>query len=114
MNVNDRLAKFSKSKFRSKFHLSKEDKKYIKEKGISTIREHAKSIITNRLRIKLVNDGKQTPYKGHPVFTAQHATALCCRKCIFKWYNVEQDLILNDKLIEYFTDIIMKWIENEI
>ncbi len=25
------------------------------------------------------NDGKQTPFRGHPVFTAQHATATCCR-----------------------------------
>ncbi|MCP9485713.1 MAG: DUF4186 domain-containing protein [Gaiellaceae bacterium MAG52_C11] len=24
-------------------------------------------------------DGKQTPYRGHPVFVAQHATATCCR-----------------------------------
>jgi hypothetical protein len=23
------------------------------------------------------NDGKQTPFKGHPVFTVQHATATC-------------------------------------
>ena len=28
------------------------------------------------------NDGRQTPMRGHPVFTAQHATATCCRQCL--------------------------------
>ena len=26
------------------------------------------------------NDGRQTPWRGHPVFTAQHATATCCHR----------------------------------
>ena len=35
-----------------------------------------------------VNDGKQTPYRGHPVFVAQHATATCCRGCLAKWHGI--------------------------
>jgi len=36
----------------------------------------------------IVNDGKQTPMRGHPVFIAQHATATCCRECIRKWHKI--------------------------
>ena len=35
-----------------------------------------------------LNDGKQTPMKGHPVFIAQHATATCCRECTRKWHKM--------------------------
>ena len=28
--------------------------------------------------------------KGHPVFIAQHATASCCRGCLWKWYSIEK------------------------
>ncbi|MEV6649888.1 DUF4186 family protein [Streptomyces sp. NPDC051219] len=32
--------------------------------------------------------GKQTPYGGHPVFVAQHATATCCRTCLQRWHQI--------------------------
>lgn len=69
------LLNLSKSNFRSKFHLNEENKKYIKEKGLEKIREHAYDFINKRLApADVLNDGKQTPMKGHPVFIAQHAT----------------------------------------
>lgn len=37
----------------------------------------------------IVNDGKQTPMRGHPVFIAQHATATCCREYIRKWHKMQ-------------------------
>ena len=35
-------------------------------------------------------DGKQTPYRGRPVFVAQHATATCCRTCLEKNHGIEK------------------------
>ena len=35
-----------------------------------------------------MNDGKQAPFRGHPVFVAQHATATCCRSCLSKWHGI--------------------------
>lgn len=55
------LDKLSKSKFRSKFHLSDKDRKYIKDKGIDTIESHARDFVDKKLKIKLHNDAKQTP-----------------------------------------------------
>ena len=74
------------SKFRSSFHLKQKDIDYINEKGLDTIRQHAKDFIAKReAPAYIANDGKQTPMRGHPVFIAQHATATCCRECILFW-----------------------------
>lgn len=111
-DIYDRL---NKSKFRSSFHLSKKDKVYIEEKGLDTIKEHAYNFVRQRLsQAYILNDGKQTPYKGHPVFISQHATACCCRGCLYKWHRIEKNKELSKEEIDYIVNIIMGWIENEI
>ena len=108
------LYKLSKSKFRTSFHLNKKDISYIDEKGLDKIKEHAHDFINKRLKdITKINDGKQTPTHGHPVFKAQHATATCCRGCLEKWHHIDKNKILSDKEIDYIVDIIMKWIKIE-
>ena len=88
--IENVLTRLSKSKFRSKFHLKQQDKDYVKEKGIDKIREHAYDFINKRLApANIPNDGKQTPMRGHPVFIAQHATATCCRGCLYKWHKIQ-------------------------
>ena len=49
----------------------------------------------------IVNDGKQTPMRGHPVFIAQHATATCCRECIRKWHKMQPGKELSQVQQEY-------------
>ena len=50
------------SKFRSSFHLKQKDIDYINEKGLDTIRQHAKDFIAKReAPAYIANDGKQTP-----------------------------------------------------
>ena len=57
------------SRFRSSFHLKQKDIDYINEKGLDTIRQHAKDFIAKReAPAYIANDGKQTPMRGHPVF----------------------------------------------
>lgn len=46
---NDILEKLAKSKFRSSFHLSNKDIKYINDKGLDVIRKHAEDFIKTRL-----------------------------------------------------------------
>lgn len=113
--MNDILNKLSLSRFRSSFHLKDKDILYIKEKGLDVIKTHAYDFITKRLKPKYIeNDGKQTPMKGHPVFIAQHATATCCRTCLYKWHKIEQNKELNKKEIDYIINIIMLWIKKEV
>ena len=83
--MTDIFDKLAKSDFRSKFKLKQKDKDYIFQKGLNTIEQHAYDFISKRLApADIPNDGKQTPMKGHPVFIAQHATACCCRGCLFR------------------------------
>ena len=111
---NEALARLKRSKFRSSFHLKKQDREYIAEKGMDTIRRHAEDFVRERLApADPANDGKQTPMKGHPVFIAQHATACCCRGCLRKWYRVPEHTALSDIQQKKIVNLLMAWIEQE-
>ena len=108
------LEVLSKSKFRSSFSLKDKDFKYIEDKGIDTIRLHAFDFISKRLAPDIIpNDGKQTPMRGHPVFIAQHATATCCRGCLYKWHKISKGKTLTTEEINYIVNVIMEWINKE-
>ena len=109
------LEKLSRSKFRSSFHLKEKDRKYVREKGMDTIRRHAQDFVRQKLAPAYPkNDGKQTPMHGHPVFIAQHACACCCRGCLNKWYRVPKGVPLTDVQQEKIVNLLMTWIEKEM
>ena len=109
------LQKLSLSTFRNSFHLKEKDITYIKEKGLETIKKHADEFVEKRLAAKEpLNDGKQTPMKGHPVFIAQHATATCCRGCLYKWHHIKKNKELTKEEQEYIVNIIMEWLKKEL
>ena len=65
------FARLAKSKFRSSFYLTKAEKAYCAEKGEAVLRRHAEDFVRQKLApAHPVNDGKQTPMHGHPVFKA--------------------------------------------
>ena len=112
--IQQALEKLDHSKFRSSFYLTKKEKTYLEEKGMDTIRSHARDFV----RIKLSdadpeNDGRQTPMHGHPVFKAMHATACCCRGCLNKWYKVALHQKLSDDQQERIVNLLMAWIEKQ-
>ena len=112
---NQLFERLDNSKFRSSFHLKQKDIDYINEKGLDTIRQHAKDFIAKReAPAYIANDGKQTPMRGHPVFIAQHATATCCRECIRKWHKMQPGKELSQVQQEYLVDVIMTWIQKEM
>ena len=115
MKQRELFQRLERSKFRSRFHLTEKDKAYIKEKGWATIKMHAQDFIAKRLApANLPNDGKQTPMKGHPVFVAQHATATCCRGCLYKWHHISKDKDLTKEQVDYVVRVIMRWIKKEV
>ena len=102
--IEQALLKLEKSKFRSSFKLKEKDRENVKNKGMDTVRSHARDFVRDRLAPSFIaNDGKQTPMRGHPVFIAQHATACCCRGCLNKWYripkNVELTPVQQEKIV---------------
>jgi len=61
--------------------------------------------------IQPYRDGFQTPYSGNMIFYAQHALAVCCRKCIEDWYGIPNGRDLLDSEIQWFTGLVMTYIE---
>lgn len=109
--IDKKLRGLEKSKFRSSFTLGKRELNYLKDRGIDNIYEHAFKFIKTRLGGKnILNDGKQTPMRGHPVFIAQHATATCCRGCLYKWYQIPTNRELSEKEIRFIVVLIISWI----
>ncbi len=112
--IERKLQSLKMSKFRSGFSLGKKEIEYIKNKGMETIFEHAEEFVRKRLGCaNILNDGRQTPMRGHPVFIAQHATATCCRGCLFKWHKIEENRELNEHEIRFIVALIMEWIKRE-
>ena len=112
---NELFTRLNRSDFRSRFHLTEKDKAYVREKGMDTIRSHARDFVEKRLSSEAPeNDGKQTPMKGHPVFIAQHATACCCRGCLEKWHSIPSGKVLTQAEQEYITDVLMEWIKRAL
>ena len=113
--VEKALERLGKSEFRSRFKLGKKEKDYVREKGIDTIRSHARDFVRQRLAPAAIpNDGRQTPMRGHPVFIAQHACACCCRGCLEKWYRVPKGTQLTDGQQEKIVALLMAWIERQM
>ena len=110
----DAFRRLDNSKFRSSFHLTAADRAYVEEKGMETIRRHAEDFVRQKLAPAYpVNDGKQTPMRGHPVFKAMHATASCCRGCLNKWYHVPLGVPLSENLQTRIVNFLMAWIDRQ-
>lgn len=79
------------------------------------MRAHAAEIIAERLApAEPRNDGRQTPYRNHPVFVAQHATATCCRSCLETWHGIAKGHQLDRGERTYVVEVIGRWIDREL
>ena len=108
-------ARLARSSFRSRFSLSEKDLLYIEKKGMETLARHAADFVATRLAPALPpNDGRQTPWRGHPVFIAQHATACCCRGCLYKWHRIPPGRPLTPVEQAYIVSILLAWINDQL
>lgn len=113
-NLDIVFSELKHSEFRKRFRLGAKDADYLAKKGLSTILEHAHEFVASRLApASPPRDGKQTPFKGHPVFVAQHATATCCRGCLAKWHNIGKGVELSDEQKKYVVSVIERWLAGE-
>ena len=112
--IDQALDKLEKSKFRSSFRLTKKERAYLDEKGIEVMRSPAADFVRQKLApANPTNDGKQTPMHGHPVFKGMHATACCCRECLYKWYKVPKGRELTEAEIGKIVNLIIAWVERQ-
>ena len=113
MRNTDPMLKLRASDFRRSFVLGELELLQLEKYGWMTIRDHAEKIVRDRLGKIVEHDTKQTPLTGHPVFIAQHATATCCRRCLFKWHRIPlfRDMTIEER--RQVTSLILRWISGQ-
>jgi hypothetical protein len=110
-DVQEVLDTLPNSEFRRRIRLGKKEAEYLNSKSLETVLNHAADFIEKRLvPAEPANDGKQTPWRNHPVFVAQHATATCCRGCLEKWHDIPKGRELNDAEKQHIVEIIKRWL----
>jgi hypothetical protein len=110
-NLDDVFIGLANSPFRQRFKLDAGDQRYLVEKGLDLVLVHAWEFIDRRLApARPPHDGRQTPFRGHPVFVAQHATATCCRGCLAKWHGVAPDRPLSAEEQEHVIEAVGRWL----
>ena len=111
-DIDATLQRLSRQPFRAKFHLRGREAATVELRGMEAVRRHAEELLAKRLvPAAPYKDGKQTPYRGHPVFVAQHATATCCRTCLERWHGIPKGRELTSEEQAYAVDVICRWIE---
>ncbi len=109
------FARLAASAFGSRFRLATRERAYMRAKGRDTVLAHARGFVAERLApARPANDGKQTPFRGHPVFVAQHATATCCRGCLSKWHGIPAGRPLTADEQGHVVAAIDRWLDMQI
>jgi predicted Fe-S protein YdhL (DUF1289 family) len=110
-DIDEIFARLPASAFRSRFRLGPKDSAYLAQKGLPVVLDHAREFIATRLApAEPRNDGKQTPFRGHLVFVAQHATATCCRGCLAEWHAIAQGHALDADEKAHVLAVIARWL----
>ena len=110
-DLDDLFDALGKSEFRSRQALTPKDREYLASRGLDAVLGHAADFVAKRLApAEPANDGRQTPWRGHPVFTAQHATATCCRGCLEKWHSIERGRALTADEQRHVVSAIGRWL----
>lgn len=114
MTKEEAFARLARSKFRSRFKLTADDRAYVERVGIEKLRSHAEDFVAQKLApANPANDGRQTPMRGHPIFKAMHGSAMCCRGCMEKWWRVRRGVPLTDAQQAKAVDFLMEWVRRQ-
>jgi hypothetical protein len=91
------------------------EKEYVLSRGIDILRLHTTDFVNKRLApADPKNDGRQTPFKGHPVFIAQHATGTSDRAKLEKFHGIKAGIELTEREVAYIVSVILRWIQEQV
>lgn len=113
--IDEAFRRLAAAPFRRKFRLIGRELAYAQTWGIEAVMEHGRKLIGERLApANPRNDGKQTPWRNHPIFVAQHATATCCRGCLEKVHEIAKGQELTAEERAYVLAVIERWIRQQV
>jgi hypothetical protein len=103
------------STFRRKFRLQGRELAYLQMWDVPHVMKQAADLIRARLApAEPKNDGRQTPWRNHPVFVAQHATATCCRGCLEKTHGITKGHELDPLEMKHVLAAIERWLRSQL
>lgn len=103
--------KLAASAFRRKFRLQGRELAYLQTWGLPHVMKQGRELLATRLApAQPANDGRQTPWRNHPIFVAQHATATCCRGCLEKTHGIAKGAALTEDQMHYVMRVLERWL----
>jgi hypothetical protein len=115
LDMDEIFRRLAASRFRRKFRLEARERAYLETWGIDRVMEQAAKLIGERLApAEPRNDGRQTPWRNHPVFVAQHATATCCRGCLEKTHGITKGHALTAEERGHVLAAIDRWLRSSL
>lgn len=109
------LARLGLDPFRRKFRLGTKERAHVERWGLAAVEKQGRDILRARIApAEPRNDGRQTPWRNHPVFIAQHATATCCRKCLETWHGVARGQELSEADLSELSALLLAWISTDM
>ncbi|MBN2021709.1 MAG: DUF4186 domain-containing protein [Pirellulales bacterium] len=113
-DLDDLFAALARSAFRGRFRLRPAEAAYLARKTLAVVLDEGRGFLRERLApAEPKNDGRQTPWRGHPIFVAQHATATCCRGCLAKWHGIARGRPLDGAEIEHVLAAWARWLAGQ-
>lgn len=111
--IDEVFRRLAASSFRRKFRLQGRELAYLQTWGLPHVMKQAEELIRKRLApAEPLNDGRQTPWRNHPVFVAQHATATCCRGCLEQVHDIPKGNALSDAELRHVLAVIERWLSS--
>jgi hypothetical protein len=113
--IEDVFRTLAASSFRRKFRLQGRELAYLQTWGLPHVMKQAAEIIGRRVAPAVIaNDGRQTPWRNHPVFVAQHATATCCRGCLEKTHGISRGHELTAGEMQHVLAVLERWLSSAL
>ncbi|MEA2569183.1 MAG: hypothetical protein QOI24_1184 [Acidobacteriota bacterium] len=111
IDLDEVFHRLGRSAFRRKFRLEGKERAYLETWGLQSVMKQGRDFIEQRLApANPKNDGRQTPWRNHPIFVAQHATATCCRGCLEKTHEIARGEALTAEQKDYVLRVIEAWL----
>lgn len=88
---------------------------HARRKGRKTLQEATEHRLRKSVGPPITTfDGRQTGWNGNIIYYGQHALACCCRTCMEYWHGIDKGIALSEEQIDYFSNMIMMYIDERL
>ena len=119
-NIEELVSSFRKEHIRAyfwRFELSAVSTHNPVQKGRGWMRHRVRKRLTDSIGSTChFREGRQTPLveDDDPIHYAQHATATCCRKCVFCWHGIPEGRPLKEDELTYLEKIVWRYLDEKL